>query len=141
MSDSVNDRAASTLPEVRTSDPLWLERLASVYRDRETVLIVNDANLPIDPTRQTLLQMGRSARLSKQQWTGVLTALGMSAVGIGLLIAAIIDPEPTSKLGLMITFGSVMVLGGGFMAIKLLTHAKPPNVRVGPRGFELSWKD
>jgi hypothetical protein len=49
------------------------------------------------------------------------------------------DPEPTSKLGLLIGGGVTCVLCGGFGAIRILTHLKPPNVRVTAQGIEIAW--
>jgi hypothetical protein len=135
------EQAEIELPEVRTSDPKWLERLADFYKEHRTVRINNDAGLPIDPTKQTLLQMGRAGELSKTQWFGVVTSLGISVFGAYLIVAAILDPEPTSKLGLLVASGVLLVAGGGFTAVRLLTGVKPPNVRASIQGFEIRWED
>lgn len=128
-------------PEVRTSDQQWLERLAHFYKEHQMVRIVNDAGLPIDPTMQTLLQMGHAGKLSKTQWFGVITSLGIGVFGAYLIVAAILDPEPTSKLGLLVASGVLLVAGGGFTAVRVLTNVKPPNVRASIQGFEIRWED
>ncbi|WP_353071233.1 hypothetical protein [Tunturiibacter gelidiferens] len=135
------EKALIELPEVRTTDPKWLEKLAEFYKEHRTVLLKNDAGLPIDPTKQTLVQMGRSGKLSKTQWLGVTTSLGIGMFGAYLIVAAILDPEPTSKLGLLIASGVVLVIGGGGTSVWLLTGVKPPNVRVSIQGFEIRWQD
>lgn len=56
-----------------------------------------------------------------------------------MVLLAFVDPEPTSKLGLLIGGGLACVLGGGFSAIRVLTRAKPPHVRITPLGFEIDW--
>jgi hypothetical protein len=63
----------------------------------------------------------------------------MSIIGVGLVIAAIIDPDPTSKLGLLIAAGGVCILGGGFTAIRILTKIRPPSVIVSKEGFVIKW--
>jgi hypothetical protein len=125
---------------IRTSDERWLERLARAYRDRLSVVLEDDAQVGIDPSMQTLFQLARSARLSPREIAGVAVALGMSAAGAAAVLLAFLDPEPTSKLGLMVGGGLSCVLGGGFSAIRILTREKPPNVRVRPSGFEIEWE-
>ena len=94
----------------------------------------------INPESQTILQMGKKAGLSKGEWVAVSVSLGMSATGIWMIIVGVADPEPTSKLGLLIGGGVICVVGGGFSAIRILTKHKPPKVTVGKNGFEISWE-
>jgi hypothetical protein len=124
---------------VRTSQPDWLQALARVYKQRRPALFIDDAAFGIDPASQTLIEMARQAGLSKQQLAAVCIALGMSAVGIGMIGVAVFDPEPTSKLGLLVGGGAVCVLGGGFAAIRILTKHKPPNIKATREGIEISW--
>jgi hypothetical protein len=124
---------------VRTSDPNWLRTLALLYRSRLSGVIIDDANLGINPEDQTLLQMARISGLSRREIAGVSVALGMSGVGLTMVILAFLDPEPTSKLGLLVGGGAVCVLGGGFSAIRILTQHKPPNIRATAHGIEISW--
>jgi hypothetical protein len=63
----------------------------------------------------------------------------MSTVGIAMVILAFVDPEPTSKLGLLVGGGAVCVLSGGFAAIRILTKHKPPNIKATLEGIEISW--
>ena len=124
---------------VRTSDPNWLRTLALLYRARASGVLIDDAGLGINPEDQTLLQMARVSGLSKREIAGVSVALGMSGVGVTMVILAFLDPEPTSKLGLLVGGGAVCVLGGGFSAIRILTQHKPPNIRATAKGIEIFW--
>ena len=124
---------------VRTSDPNWLRTLALLYRARLSGVIVDDANLGINPEDHTLLQMARISGLSRREIAGVSVALGMSGVGLTMVIRAVLDPEPTSTLGLRGGGGAVCVLGGGFSAIRILTQHKPPNIRATSHGIEIFW--
>ena len=125
---------------VRTSDPGWLRELALLYRARLAGVLIDDAGLGINPGDQNLLQMARYSGLSRRELVGVCVALGMSVTGVTMVVLAFLDPEPTSKLGLLVAAGAVCVLGGGFSAIQTLTSHKPPNVRVTAQGIEISWK-
>jgi hypothetical protein len=124
---------------VRTSQSGWLEAVARIYRQRRSALLIDDAGFGIDPACRTLLDMAKRASLSNEEFFAVCVALGMSAVGIGMVLLAVFDPEPTSKLSLLVAGGVISVLGGGFSAIYILTKLKPPNVRVTLDGIEISW--
>jgi len=124
---------------VRTSEPDWLKALAVIYKSRQPALIIDDAGLGFDPASYTLLQMAKDVGLSHRELAGVCVALGMSATGIVMVVLAFVDPEPTSKLGLLVGGGVICVLGGGFGALRILTNLKPPNVRVTARGIEIAW--
>jgi len=124
---------------VKTSDPQWLRRLALLYKDRLAGVLVDDAQLGINPQDQTLLQMARNSGLANREILGVCVALGMSGVGVTMVILAFLDPEPTSKLGLLVGGGATCVLGGGFSAIRILTNHKPPKITATAHGIEISW--
>lgn len=124
---------------VRTSDAGWLARLADAYRDQTPTLIIDDANVGIDPTQHSLFDMGRRAKLSKPDIVATCVSCGMSLLGAGMVVLAILDPEPTSKLGLLIASGAMLAFTGGWSAIHVLTKNKPPNVKITRGGIEISW--
>jgi hypothetical protein len=125
---------------IRTSQPGWFERLARAYRDRRPVLLVDDARVGIDPKSQSLVSMGIRAGLSVADWVAVGVAVGMSAAGMMMVVLAFMDPEPTSKLGLLVGGGAACVLTGGLTAVAVLTRRRPPNIEVSPAGFKISWE-
>jgi len=139
--DNKQDNGKTILVETRikTTSPSWFRELTKAYRERNSVLLVDDGMIGIDPAGDSLLDIGKKAKLSKEQWAGVIVSLGVSASGVGLVVAAILDPEPTSKLGLLIVGGTTCILTGGLSAIRILTNKKPPNVKVGPDGIHLNW--
>ena len=77
---------------IKTSDQRWLERLARAYKERMPVSLVDDANVGIDPSTQTIFQLARAARLSSREIAGAGVALGMSAAGIAMVGLAVLDP-------------------------------------------------
>jgi hypothetical protein len=125
--------------EIKTSQNGWLAKVAKAYKSKTPVLIVDDANVGIDPSKDTLLSMGKKADLGAKEWTAVAIGVGVAATGAYLLIAAILDPEPFSKVGLAIASGATLLFGGGLSAIRVLTNHKPPHVKITPRGFEIYW--
>ncbi|MFM0416980.1 hypothetical protein [Paraburkholderia aromaticivorans] len=124
---------------IRTSEKGWYSALARAYKEKTSLLVIDDANVGFDPKSDSLLDVARKGRLGVREITGACIALGMSVVGVGLVVAAILDPEPTSKLGLLIGGGIALTFTGGLTAVWILTDRKPPNVIAGPKGVEISW--
>jgi len=122
-----------------TSDPQWFSKLAKAYKDEVPVILNDDAKKGVDPINETLFAMGLKAKLGVGEITAACVGIGMSAVGVGIIVMAFFDPEPTSKLGLAIAGGIMLVATGGGTAIYILSNRKPPSVRFGPRGFEINW--
>ncbi len=141
MASDPETNGAATGLTIHTSDDGWLAKLAAAYREEREVLVVDDAGIGLDPENQSLLGMGRAAGLSRRDWGGVGVSLGLSGVGLWMVVAAVVSPEPTSKLGLLIGGGSVLMLSGGFSAIRLLTDRRPPVVEVTRLGVRISWED
>jgi hypothetical protein len=122
---------------IRTSQSGWLADLAKAYKNRTPALIIDDANVGIDPSHQSLFDMGRKAHLSRAEIMGVGIALGMTAAGIWFVVLAFLDPEPTTKLGLLVISGAILALTGGHSAIHILTKVKPPSIKVTKDGIEI----
>jgi hypothetical protein len=135
----VDDEMAEEMM-IKTSSAGWFSQLARAYKLRARVRLVDDAKVGISPDSETLLDMGKRARLSAREWAGVLVSLGMSVVGAWIIVMAVLDPEPYSKVVSTIVAGAVLLGAGGFAAIRILTHHKPPKVTLSPRGFEIAWE-
>ena len=131
--------ALATTTTIRTSEKDWLARLTTAYRAHAAVELIDDAQVGIDPAQQTLLQMGLTGRLTRRQWTAVSIAGGMTVFGATMIVLAFLDPDPTSKLGLMVGSGALLALTGGFRAIHLLTGRKPPNITISRQGIHIGW--
>jgi len=125
---------------IHTSSPQWLASLAKAYKSQTSVGLIDDAGLGVNPINDTLIDMGRKANLSHREWIAVLVALGISAAGAFLLVMAILDPEPYSKIVFALGTSAALIAGGGFAAIRVLVGHKPPNIRVSPQGgFDISF--
>ncbi|HTR98327.1 MAG TPA: hypothetical protein VML00_01175 [Bacteroidota bacterium] len=125
--------------QIRTSEEGWFTRLADAYRKKTPVFLVDDARVGIDPAVESLAAMGLKAKLTPREWSAVSVAVGMSAAGAGMVLLAFLDPEPTSKLSLMVGGGALCVLTGGMTAVRILTKIRPPNVQIGPGGMKIFW--
>src|SRR5947199_9978317 len=98
---------------IRTSQRGWLSDLAKAYKERRPVTVIDDAGLGIDPSLESLLEMGHKAGLSVRVGMGVLMSLGMFGAGVWMIAAALADPEPRSKLALLVHAGATCVVGDG----------------------------
>ena len=83
--------------------------------------------------------MGLRADLTVRERTAIALSLGIGAAGIWMIRLAIIVPEPTSKLGMLIVSGVVCILGAGCYAIYALTNKRPPSVRASKDGAKIVW--
>lgn len=125
--------------QIRTSEEGWFTQLARAYKQKTPVFLVDDAKVGIDPAVESLAAMGLKAKLTPREWSAVSVAVGLSAAGAAMVILAFLDPEPTSKLGLLVGGGAVCVLTGGLTAVRILTKMRPPNVQIGPGGMKIYW--
>jgi hypothetical protein len=139
MSGSDHQPPQLTPTTLRTSQQDWLAQLTRAYRNRTQVELIDDAGIGIDPATQSLLQMGVTGKLSRKEWTAVAISSGMTVFGAAMVILAIVDPDPTSKLGLLIGSGAILALTGGFQTIRVLTRQKPPNITISARGIHIDW--
>ncbi len=136
------DVPEGTTEIIRTSDRGWLERLAQAYRDRVPVVVEDDLGVGIDPARQSVLDMARHVRLTVREWTAVGVSLGLSGAGVLMVVLAFLDPEPTSKLGLLVGGGALCVFTGGVAALRILVSQRPPRVLLSAgkvAQFEIRW--
>jgi hypothetical protein len=124
---------------IRTTEKGWLNRLTRAYRDRIPVRIIDDAGIGIDPHNQSLISMGMHAKMATSDWVAVGVSLGLSAAGILFVVLAFLDPEPTSKLGLLVGGGALCALTGGVSAVGILVRRRPPNIEVDGKGFRIRW--
>ena len=135
-----HDEAGIADTTIRTSQAGWFPRLAQAYKDRQQVILVDDAKVGIEPQNQSLVSMGIKAGLSLADWTAVGVSAGVSGAGVMMVVLAVLDPEPTSKLGLLVGGGAVCVLTGGLTAVGILTRRRPPNIEMTASGFKISWE-
>jgi hypothetical protein len=127
------------MKQIETSQSGWLVELTKSYKAKEPVMLVDDARIGLNPESESLLLMGKKARLSAREWTAVLVCLGVSSLGAYLLVMAILDPEPYSKIAFALATGAILIGSGGFMAVRILTRIKPPNVKMTSQGFQIDW--
>jgi len=113
------------IPVVRTTQKDWLERALRFYAKKEKFSLIDDAKLNLTSndlvSGVTLIKAAREkSELSWSQIVAVLTGIGITGTGVWIIAAAIADPEPTSKLGLLIAGGIVLALTGSLGTLAAL---------------------
>lgn len=107
-----------------TTDPEWLEKALRCYRDAVGFTLEDDAEFGLREvdlrSGVSLVKAASRKRITVKQIAQILTGMGLGAAGIWMVIAAIIDPEPTSKLGLLIAGGVILTLTGGLAVLRAL---------------------
>jgi hypothetical protein len=121
---------------VRTSDPGWLDKALKAYRCRTPFHFTDDAGLGV--TENDLVSavalIRRAKQSGKMSWkdiSQILTGMGLSGVGIWLIAASIADPEPTSKLWILLAGGVVLIMTGGLSILKALGQKWQVHARYG----------
>ena len=102
--------------EIELTDRASLESIVEAMKNKERFVVITD-----DPEFRPL----GLDRYSAEKWIGAAGGGLLTTVGAGALVLAFMDPEPTSKLGLMVGGGVIMALaGGGIIVTLLVTRSK-----------------
>jgi hypothetical protein len=125
---------------IKTSDNEWLEKSLKQYTEKNEFTFLDDANLGL--TKDDLKSAIKLIKAAKskggktiKQITAVLVGLGVSAAGITIVILAIFDPEPTTKLGLLITGGFFLAITGAYGTLRALGISYSVSAKKGDAEF------
>ena len=109
---------------VRTTDGAWLEKALRLYSRKQGFTFVDDAGLGLSDedlrTAAALLRAAGSRGLSPGRIAAALAGVGITGVGVWVIAAALADPEPTSKLGLLTAGGLLLTSMGALGALTAL---------------------
>jgi len=121
---------------IRTSDRDWLAKAIKCYTEKKAFTLEDDAGLGLTKvdleSAVSLIRAAKSkAGVGWLQVSRVLASLGITGVGLWMVWAAVVDPEPTSKLGLLIAGGTVLALTGSLgllaaLGLRFSVTAKSP---------------
>ncbi len=120
------------LKEIRVKDKASLEAIVEAMKKKERFIIVTD-----DPEFRPLGYDKHSAEI----WIGAAGGGLLMTIGAGALVMAFMDPEPTTKLGLLVGGGIAMTLaGGGVILALLITRSQYISVmRRNPETGQYEW--
>jgi flagellar motor component MotA len=121
---------------VRTSEKNWLEKALKLYTEKKLFRFIDDAELKLtEKDLKSAISLIRAAKsksgVTWQQIAGVLAGAGITSAGVWIIAAAIADPEPTTKLGLLIAGGTILALTGSLgtfasLGVRFSVSAKLP---------------
>jgi hypothetical protein len=130
---------------VRTSEKTWLEKALRHYRDRTRFRLVDDAEVGITEkdvaSGVALIKAASRDKLGWRKIAQVLVGFGLSGAGVAMVILAVLDPEPTSKLSLLIAGGVILALTGGVAMLRALGQTWKVRVHRGGTTFEVEPQD
>ena len=110
---------------IKTSNTEWLKIAIENYSKKQAFTLVDDAKIGLTEkdlvSAVTLIRAAKKkAGFSIKTIAQALTSIGITGAGIYIVILAIADPEPTSKLGLLITGGLLLAVTGSLGALSSL---------------------
>ena len=102
---------------IKTSEKDWLKRAIKKYNNKEPFELIDDAGIGFNKDDMksgiSLLKAAKEkGNISVKQIIAVLAGIGITGAGVYIIIAAIAAPEPTTKLGLLISGGILLALTG-----------------------------
>ena len=128
---------------IKTINENWLEDALKCYKDMGKFKIIDNAKIGLNmkdvESGISIIKAAKTkGNYTWKQITGILIGLGLSAAGIYVIGLAIADPEPTSKLTLLIAGGMIITLTGGAMILLSLGYKFDVTVFYGNNKFLLS---
>lgn len=110
---------------IKTSQSEWLKDSIELYSKKQAFTLLDDAKIGLTEkdlsSAVTLIRAAKKkAGLPIKTIAQALTSIGITGAGIYIVILAIADPEPTSKLGLLITGGLILAVTGSLGALSSL---------------------
>ena len=110
---------------VRTTEEDWLLKALNHYKEKVPFVFIDDAGIGIaQRDLESAVNLIRAAKgkagLPWKTIASVLVGIGLSGAGVAMVAAAIFDPEPTSKLGLLVAGGVLLAFTGGLGTLSAL---------------------
>lgn len=110
---------------ISTSNVNWLEEALEEYSSKNEFTLIDDKKFKIrDRDLKTAVRLIKASKAkggkSITQISKALISLGLSSAGIYVIILAIADPEPTTKLSLLMIGGIVLAISGGYGTLRAL---------------------
>jgi len=128
--------------EIKTSDEKWFEKAVKAYSKKQPFSINDDQQLGLKETdvksAVSLISFARKQHIVPwKKITQVLASIGITGVGVWIVAAAIADPEPTSKLTLLIAGGLILAITGSLGTLTSLGLKFTISARRGGTEFHI----
>ena len=110
---------------IRTSQENWVDTAIKAYTKKQEFSLIDDSELglsekDVKSAMNLLAFMRKERRMKIKDISSVLVGIGITASGVWIVLAAIADPEPTSKLSLLIAGGLILALTGSLGTLRAL---------------------
>jgi hypothetical protein len=130
------------MEEINTTDENWFEKAIKAYSKKQAFSINDNKQIGLKETdvksAVSLISFAKKQHsISWKKITQVLASIGITGVGVWIIAAAIADPEPTSKLTLLIAGGLVLALTGSLGTLASLGLKFTVSARRGGTEFHI----
>jgi hypothetical protein len=110
---------------IHTTDANWVKKAIKAYTNKQEFNLVDDAEIGLTEkdvaSAVNLMKfLKKENHLSVKEIAQILVGLGITATGVWMVMAAIADPEPTTKLGLLVGGGLVLAITGSLGTLRAL---------------------
>ncbi|MBN2380731.1 hypothetical protein JXM67_13110 [candidate division WOR-3 bacterium] len=105
-----------------TSDPEFLTKAIRYYKEKLPVKITDDAGwgLNKEDVRTAIALLSASHKkggATLKKIAIIAGSLRVAGLGLALILIAVVDPEPTSKLAILFVGGTILVVSGGLTVL------------------------
>lgn len=129
--------------KIFTSDNEFIKKILQLFKKRKSFEVYDDKGYgfkkeDFENALNFINKIKETTGLSWNEIGQILTGLGFSTAGIWLVRLAIINPEPISKINLLVTSGVFLILSGGFAILKAFGSNWNVNVNLGGNNFSIT---
>ena len=122
------------LPRIFTSGENWLKQVVSHYQEEEAFVLVDDGGLGVDPSQESLFDMGQRSGLEPLDILRLALTNQLVFSGLFMMIAGIVAEERGATIAL---------LAAGFAMMAPVFHIyrskRPRHVDQEAEGIRVSW--
>jgi len=107
-----------------SSDGEWIKKILQFFKKRESFTFINDRELNFNEkdfsnALNFLKKVKETTGFNWKEIFQILASLGLGGAGVWLIRIAIADPEPTSKLWILLAGGTVFILTSGLSLLRI----------------------
>lgn len=129
--------------QIKTSDANWRTQLMQAVNQQQSIILVDDAQLGFydeSDLSSYIASQPVEKKITPATLLGMASNIGLTGIGVWLVRLAVVDPEPTSKLSLLVAGGITCILTGSLSFQRHLTSQTPPSIEMTLEGIRIYWE-
>ena len=128
--------------QIKTSDSNWRTQLMQAVNQQQSIMLIDDAQLGFydkSDLSAYIASQPTEKKITPAALLSMASNVGLTGIGVWLVRLAIVDPEPTSKLSLLVAGGITCILTGSLSFQRHLTAQSPPSIEMTLEGIRIYW--